>query len=124
LDVTDDILNLVGEHEKYGKEIGGDIWEGKRTMMLIHVLHRGTRAEKARLRGFLATPRERRLQKDIEWVYELMVKHKSVEFAHRNARQLAEAALGEFATAYGGLPDTKDKAFLNDIVLYMIERDL
>jgi geranylgeranyl diphosphate synthase type II len=37
--IQDDILNLVGDRKKYGKEIGGDIWEGKRTMMLIHVIN-------------------------------------------------------------------------------------
>ena len=36
--IQDDLLNLVGDEENYGKEIGGDIWEGKRTLMLIHLL--------------------------------------------------------------------------------------
>jgi hypothetical protein len=30
----------------------------------------------------------------------------------------------EFAKAYAGLPDSEDKTFLNQIVTYMIERDL
>jgi len=36
--IQDDQLNLKGDLEKYGKEIGGDIYEGKRTIMLNHVL--------------------------------------------------------------------------------------
>jgi geranylgeranyl diphosphate synthase, type II len=36
--ITDDLLNLRGDPEDYGKEIGGDLWEGKRTLMLLHTL--------------------------------------------------------------------------------------
>jgi geranylgeranyl diphosphate synthase type II len=38
--IQDDLLNLVGEEERYGKETAGDIWEGKRTLMLIQLLQR------------------------------------------------------------------------------------
>ena len=31
----DDVLNLVGDYERYGKELGGDLLEGKRTLMLV-----------------------------------------------------------------------------------------
>jgi geranylgeranyl diphosphate synthase, type II len=36
--ITDDLLNLRADPEAYGKEIGGDLWEGKRTLMLLHAL--------------------------------------------------------------------------------------
>ena len=36
--ITDDLLNLRADPEDYGKEIGGDLWEGKRTLMLLHAL--------------------------------------------------------------------------------------
>lgn len=122
--IQDDLLNLVGDEDKYGKEIGGDIWEGKRTQVLVHTLnHCGVR-EKARIRQFLGTPRAEREPRDVAWVYDLMHKYRSMEYARRCARQLAEAALGEFAAAYGGLPETPDKNFIYNIVLYMIERDL
>lgn len=122
--IQDDILNLVGEHAKYGKEIGGDIWEGKRTMMLIHLLNNASPFEKNRLRRFLATPRKERRADDVRWTYRLMMKYKSIEFARSNAQQLAGAALREFITAYGDVPDSPDKDFIQNIVLYMIERDL
>lgn len=36
--IQDDILNLIGDESKYGKEIGGDIKEGKRTLMVVRAL--------------------------------------------------------------------------------------
>ena len=36
--IQDDVLNLVGDHERYGKELAGDLLEGKRTLMLVNLL--------------------------------------------------------------------------------------
>ena len=36
--ISDDLLNLEAEPELYGKEPDGDLWEGKRTVMLLHFL--------------------------------------------------------------------------------------
>ena len=47
--IQDDILNLVGDRSLYGKEILGDIWEGKRTLMLVHTLRECTADEREQL---------------------------------------------------------------------------
>ncbi|MGH9138437.1 MAG: polyprenyl synthetase family protein, partial [Acidimicrobiales bacterium] len=36
--IQDDLLNLVGDEARYGKEINGDLYEGKRTLVLIHLI--------------------------------------------------------------------------------------
>lgn len=122
--IQDDLLNLAGDEVKYGKEIGGDIWEGKRTLVLIHTLNHCTAREKTRLQRFLATPRPDRSEDAVLWVYELMGRYESIDYARSSAHQLAGAALKEFVLAYGDLPASEDKRFIEDIVLYMIERDL
>ncbi len=122
--IQDDILNLVADPGKYGKEVDGDIWEGKRTLMLIHAFNHCTGREKARMRRFLAAPRAERKQKDVRWVHETMDKYGSIDHARSSARQLAGAALREFVVAYGDQPDSEDKRFIQHVVLYMIERDL
>jgi geranylgeranyl diphosphate synthase type II len=122
--IQDDILNLTGDRKKYGKEIGGDIWEGKRTLILIHLLNRCSATEKEGLRRFLATPRTERRAKDVRWVYRLLAKYGSIESARRSAYQLAGAALREYHVAYRGLPDSEDKRFIENIIFYMIERTI
>src|SRR5262249_29738912 len=42
--IRDDLLNLVGDYERYGKEIAGDLWEGKRTLMIIHAYRNASRS--------------------------------------------------------------------------------
>ena len=54
--IQDDLLNLEGDASAYGKELGGDIREGKRTLMLIHLLEKATDAERERLRSMLGQP--------------------------------------------------------------------
>jgi Geranylgeranyl pyrophosphate synthase len=122
--IQDDLLNLIGDEAKYGKEIGGDIWEGKRTLVLIHTMKRANAVERERLRKFLSKPRIKRSAQAVAWVYSLMHKYHSIEYARNCANQLAEAALAQFELAYGELPNSPDKDFLYNIVLYMIERDL
>jgi geranylgeranyl diphosphate synthase type II len=121
--IQDDLLNLVGQRERYGKEIGGDILEGKRTLMLIHLMETAA-DEREWLREFLGRPRLDRENSEVRRILALMHERGSIEHARTAARQLAGAALHEFENAYGDLPDGDDKRFLREIVFYMIERDL
>jgi len=57
--IQDDILNLAGDVGEYGKEIGGDLWEGKRTLMLLHMMRHATPEERAEAARILALPRPR-----------------------------------------------------------------
>jgi geranylgeranyl diphosphate synthase type II len=122
--IQDDILNLEADEAKYGKEIDGDIWEGKRTLMLIHLLNSAAPHERERLRGFLATPRPARHPATVRWVHRLMDRYGSIEYAKRSAHELALAAQEEFSVAYGDAPDSRERRFIEEIVLYMVERDL
>jgi geranylgeranyl pyrophosphate synthase len=76
------------------------------------------------MRKFLHIPREDRHSDDVRWVYGLMHKYGSIEYARKGARQLAGAALHEFLVTYGELPDSEDKNLVHDIILYMIDREL
>ncbi|ADO75697.1 polyprenyl synthetase family protein [Stigmatella aurantiaca] len=55
--IQDDLLNLSGEVGAYGKEIGGDLWEGKRTLMLLHMMRRASPPERAEAERILSLPR-------------------------------------------------------------------
>ena len=46
--IQDDLLNLLGTEREYGKEINGDLYEGKRTLPLIHLVRNARGAIDAR----------------------------------------------------------------------------
>jgi geranylgeranyl diphosphate synthase type II len=121
--IQDDVLNLTGDFAKYGKELGGDLAEGKRTLMLIHLLGACTARERRALTRFLAKPREERSAAEIGEVHTQMVAYGSIEYARRSARQLAGAALLEAAAAFRGVPDSPHKRFIFQMVMYVVNRD-
>jgi geranylgeranyl diphosphate synthase, type II len=120
--IQDDLLNLVGD-DGYGKEIDGDIWEGKRTLMLIHTMQESTTKERARLSEILCRPREGRTPSEVRWIRKLMDKYGCTEYARQIAHGLAGAALHEYSLISAGLPDSRDKRFLEQMVTWVIERN-
>jgi len=44
--IQDDVLNLSSDEARYGKETAGDLWEGKHTLILSHVLRSCTDDER------------------------------------------------------------------------------
>jgi geranylgeranyl diphosphate synthase type II len=121
--IQDDLLNLTGDYEKYGKEIDGDLWEAKRTPMLIHLLSCCTAQEHAQLTEFLAKQREERTAGEVAWLKRLLVRYDCIEFARSMARKLAGAALFEAMTTFREVPDSIYKRFILDTVLYVVGRD-
>lgn len=55
--IQDDVLNLRGQEADYGKEIAGDLWEGKRTLMLLHMLRGASEPERQEVARILRLPR-------------------------------------------------------------------
>lgn len=121
--IRDDVLNLAGDRRKYGKEIGGDLLEGKRTLILAHLLRQSSPSEKERLRSFLAKPRPRRLPREVAWIYDLLQKHGSIAYARQAASAFAEAARHEFDVAYASALPGPKLDFLRSLLDYMISRE-
>ena len=56
--LQDDLLDVYGDAKTFGKKIGGDILEGKKTFMLINALRLADDAQRTALERWLATPVE------------------------------------------------------------------
>ena len=122
--IQDDLLNLVGEQEKYGKEIGGDLLEGKRTLMLVHLLRCSEARDADRIKAFLREPRRNRSSGEVHWIINQMQHYGSIEYARSVLRHLAGAALYEFTHAYGGIENSAEKTFMQHLIEYVASRDL
>lgn len=55
--IQDDVLNLEVDRGAYGKELAGDLWEGKRTLMLLHALRSASDDDRERALRTLSKPR-------------------------------------------------------------------
>ena len=122
--IQDDLLNLVGEQEKYGKEIGGDLLEGKRTLMLVHLLRHSETRVAERVQAFLREPRRNRYSVEVNWIIGQMQQYGSIDYARSVLRHMAGAALYEFNHAFGGIESSDEKTFIQNLINYVASRDL
>jgi len=120
--IQDDVLNLVGDEASYGKERDGDLWEGKRTLMVIRLLERLDEDERRRVIEVFSLPREARTPEQVRWVRSRMDAHGCIEHARGVASGLAGAALAELDAACGHLRPSRDKDFIEQLTTWVIER--
>ncbi|MGI9388537.1 MAG: polyprenyl synthetase family protein [Boseongicola sp.] len=121
--IQDDVLNLIGSQKKYGKEIGGDIYEGKRTLMLARLTALAEADERNKLKGLLSKPRASRSKEEINWVLNRMQAHDCIGYAKSSARDLLAAAQNAFEPLFGAARP-EDRRFISDCMDYMISRDV
>src|SRR5882724_146297 len=120
--IQDDRLNLAGDPRRYGKELDGDIREGKRTLMLIHLLASAADDERVRLTEFLSRSRSERVAADVCWIRERMDHYGSLEYARQVAHALVGAAIHEFESSYAGVADSRDRDFVAELPMWVLER--
>jgi geranylgeranyl diphosphate synthase, type II len=128
--IRDDLLNLVGSEDRYGKELLGDIREGKRTLMLIHLLASAAPDEREAVVAFLADAATHRPSEDgervrgidAEGILRLMVQHGSLEFAFEFGQGVAAAAYESFHEGFAGVPPSAHRDFVEELIPYMLAR--
>ena len=122
--ITDDVLNLTGDVGQYGKEIDGDLWEGKRTVVLTHALGQANRTDRDWISSFLARPRERRLPREVLRLHQILARGGSIQWAKQSAAGFAKAAAREFeGSAFAGVPASPDLEWLRACVDFLVRRD-
>lgn len=119
--IQDDLLNLEGG-AAYGKEINGDLFEGKRTLMIIHALRHANAAERRKLNRFLSKPREARTALETTWVRTVLERSGAMEHARTVARGLGGAALFEFDRYFENVPDGRDLRFMRSLLTWVMQR--
>lgn len=120
--VQDDLLNLLAETAVYGKEAAGDLWEGKRTVMLLHFIRTAEEPARERALALLITPRSEKPAAEVGWLHAAMAEAGSIEHGRRVALEYCERALAVDAHALPGADDHDDRRFLREMLHYVIER--
>jgi len=113
--ITDDILDLT--KGKGRKEIGRDIKEGKRSILVIHCLGKCTAKEKKLLLAVLNKPPGKTTNADVLAVKKLFEEYGSIKYAQDKAKELVTKAKGVTAEMPAPLRD-----LLNDFADYLVER--
>jgi geranylgeranyl diphosphate synthase type II len=133
--IQDDVLNLVGEASRYGKEIDGDLWEGKHTLLLIHAVRRASHEQRREALRILSRPRPGeglragpvaggvKSEQDVAFLRELVLRGGGVDYARAVARRHADRARRSFERIGAGLPGSVHRDFLESLVDFVVARD-
>jgi geranylgeranyl diphosphate synthase type II len=120
--IRDDLLNLVGDERAYGKEILGDLYEGKRTLPLVHLLANATGADLALVRDYLGRNRSERSAELVGTVRALMDEYGSISFTSEYAEGILLVAEEYFEQAFADAHPGPDVDFLRALVPYVWAR--
>lgn len=107
--IRDDVLNLTGIFNEYKKEIGGDITEGKRTLIVVHALKHATKKDRGDLTKILA--KKTRNKKEIMRAIDILKKYGSIGYASKTADEMTEAA----EKSLDVLPESPEKKALLEL---------
>ena len=119
--IRDDLLNL-DDQAVYGKERNGDLFEAKRSLVLIHLCGRVQGDDEQQVRHYLSVARSERTSAMVAGIRALIDTYGSIEFATEYAGGIAGAALEAHEEAFDGAPGSEDATFVRDLVPYMLGR--
>ncbi|MCW2785890.1 MAG: geranylgeranyl pyrophosphate synthase [Marmoricola sp.] len=120
--IQDDLLNLEGDEREYGKEIDGDLFEGKRTLPLIHLAAEATGADRKIVDRYLGLDRSQRTSDLVEEVRSLLDTYGSIEYTRAYAQGIADTAYDTFEEAFAAAEPGPDVDFIRALIPYMLGR--
>lgn len=121
--IRDDVLNLTGDSERTGKEPHGDLREGKRTLMLLHLVAAAEPQDRATVDQYLALEPAARTPEVTTGILALMHSYGSIAFAEQFGRGIAGSAEEAFEAAFATVPDSPERRFVAACIPYMVQRD-
>ncbi|MDD9971326.1 MAG: polyprenyl synthetase family protein [Myxococcales bacterium] len=117
--IRDDIDNLAPGAAGYGKDVGGDIVEGKRTIPMLHLLRNGSAAERDEvLRLSDPNAAEPAAERTLR-VRALMLKHRSLEYARDVADRFTSKAIAVARYAFAGAVGHVDVQYICAMALFV-----
>lgn len=120
--IRDDLLNLVGDEQTYGKEILGDLYEGKRTLTLVHLMASAQGADRVLVRDYLRRGRAERSVDLVRTIRTLMDDYGSITFTREYAEGILVVAEEYFEQAFADATPGPDLDFLRSLVPYVWAR--
>lgn len=91
--LTDDILDITSDFSGQKNQQGHDIYEGKRTIPLGHLLSKAGPADRQKILSILAKPHTEKTAAEVNWIISEMDRLGSLTYSRELASQLKNQAI-------------------------------
>jgi geranylgeranyl diphosphate synthase type II len=115
--IQDDLLDVTADPKKFGKRVGGDIYEGKKTYLTILTLERANDKEKKIIETVLAD--QNATEKDINTVLQLMKKYEVLSDIAKEVDDHYESAINSL----NNFLESDFKQELKNLLIFLKNRD-
>lgn len=102
--IIDDLLSLEGNPNQTGKDPLADLYEAKRTVILLHFLAHSQPEIAQRAREFLLSPRTAKSEPEALWLLSALRETGSLTYARQKAQTMAALALAQLTPVLGQAP--------------------
>jgi len=114
--IIDDVLNVSGDVKDYGKEIGGDIREGKKTVLVAHLLRTANNDDRKLFTRLLG--KKKITKTETTKAIRLYEKYDSTGYAKTQAENYLQSALETLKK----LPPSESRNDLSSIAEFLVSR--
>ncbi len=111
--ITDDLLDIIGDENKMGKTLGSDVDKNKLTLAVIHLLGAVDEQERSLLKDRLTAASENK-----QALVEMLKSHGSLEYAHSRAREFVAKAVQSLV----GLKESRARDALIETARFVSDR--
>ena len=120
--IRDDVLNLTSGGS-YGKEAAGDLWEGKRTLILLHALRALGEPDRDRARDILGKSRRAKSRDDVDALLAWIERADSIAYATAVGHDHARRAGVALSSLESMLPPSNHRDLLRAMVEFTVDRE-
>ena len=121
--IIDDLLDLTSDFSGQKTQIGNDIYEGKRTVILIHLLENINPQNKIKLIEILNKSRTQKTSKEVAWVVDQMKTCDSLDFARQLATDYSTQARQIFNNELNFLSNEPFRSQLSEAIDFITTRN-
>lgn len=121
--IKDDLLDLTSDFSGLKKQTGNDIYEGKRTIMLLHLFRILTGNDLRKLEVVMEKNREEKTAEEVQWVIRKMEEAGSLRYGQKLAEEFAQKAREVFKDKLGFLSRQPAADQIQAGVDFILKRD-
>ena len=121
--LVDDILDLTSDFGGLKKQIGNDIYEGKKTLISGHLQRTLKGKTRKRLIGIMGKTREEKSEEEVAWVINLMKSEGSIAYARELAERHAREAEECFERNLGFLKQEPYRKQIRGAISFFLKRN-